>query len=193
MTNSPKTIFQSKKLNFQVRKAQLSDINEIGNVHFHAWKTTYHGIIAQDFLDNLELAERIASAKRRLESPTSNCFVCVETNLNKVVGFADFGKCREKNVDADGELYAIYFYQEFQNFGGGKMLFNYCFNQMKQLKFKKVMVSLFDKNNATKIFYEKMGGLAIKGDHVDIEGIRYPTATYIWNLDSVKKGENENS
>ncbi len=61
-------------------------------------------------------------AEVRIKNPDSECLVLVDTITHKVIGFADVGPCREKNVDSDGELYAIYLFQEFQNLGGGKIL-----------------------------------------------------------------------
>lgn len=182
MTDHPHALFEKQSLKFKIRKSLPIDVDDIARIHTDSWKSTYQGIIEQDFLDQLNFEDRLASAERRVVNPQLNCLVAIETELNKVIGFADFGKCREKNSDADVELYAIYLYEEFQNFGAGKLLFDQGFSRLKEMNYKKMMVSVLEKNEASRIFYEKMGGRTAKGDHVDIEGIRYPTATYVWDI-----------
>src|SRR6187399_3171046 len=93
---------------FSVRRAQPEDAEAIGAVNTESWKTTYQGIVHQSFLDSLDLNKGILRAANRIKNPNTDCLVLVEVSSKKVIGFADIGPCREKNVDSDGELYAIY-------------------------------------------------------------------------------------
>lgn len=165
-----------------IRKAEFKDAEGIGNVHISAWRTTYIEILPQDFLDKLSQQDFIGRAQRRLDKIDLNCFVAIDSDLKKIIGFADFGNCREKNIDADGELYAIYLHKDFQGRGVGKRLFQIGFQVLKEKGFKKMMVSVFNQNTSTKIFYEKVGGKFYGNDQVIIEDISYPTATYTWEL-----------
>lgn len=102
--------------------------------------------------------------------------------MTLVIGFACFGKNREPKVDADSELQAIYLLQEYQGLGVGKMLFDFGIRELKDNLKKRMMVSVFEANKAARDFYERQGGRLIGSDHVDLAGVRYPTSTYIWNL-----------
>lgn len=166
---------------FSVRPAHLDDAEAIGILHTQTWKTTYQGIVHQSFLDALESQPRIAGATRLIQNPEIDVFVLIENQSNTVVGFATLGRCREKNVDADGELYAIYILQEHQNFGGGKLLFEAGLLKAQE-KYKKMMVSVLERNMSSRKFYERLGGKCIGSDHVDLGNHRYPTSTYLWIL-----------
>jgi len=167
---------------FHVRSAAHEDAQAIGTIHAESWKTTYKGIVHQSFLDSIDVQKRILGAENRIKNPLTDCLVLIETTSSQIIGFADVGPCREKNVDADGELYAIYLLQEYQNLGGGKILFQACLSAAKQRNYTKMMVSVLEENTPSRKFYEKMGGHHIGADHVDIETYRYPTATYIWHI-----------
>ena len=62
----------------------------------------------------------------------------------------------------------------------GSKVFNYSFPERRS--FQKVMVSALEANLSSRRFCEKMGGVLIGSDHVDIEEHRYPTSTYIWEF-----------
>lgn len=168
---------------FYVREAALEDALSIGTVQTITWKTTYVGIVHQSFLDNLKPEPRIASAEKRFHNPVLKDFVLVEEKSKQVIGFVLVGPNREKNVDADGELYAIYLLKEFQGLGGGKLLFRKAVQAIREMNFKKMMVSVLEDNLSSRKFYESMGGQYIGSDHVDLEEHRYKTSTYLWNLD----------
>lgn len=174
-------------LAFLVRPALPEDAVAIGTIHTESWKTTYHGIIHQTFLDAIDLSQRIQRAEQRIKDPSIDNLVLLagdgkDLDSGKAVGFADVGPCREKNVDADGEIYAIYLLQNYQNRGGGKILFEAGLAKCIDRGFQRILVSVLTENMGSRKFYEKMGGVAIGTDHVDIEDHRYPTTSYIWQL-----------
>lgn len=170
------------KVQFLVRSATIEDAVAIGTIHAESWKTSYRGIVHQSFLDSIDPNKRLRGAENRVKDPNTDCLVLVETTNGKVVGFADVGPCREKNVDSDGELYAIYLLQDYQNQGGGGILWKACVAKAKDRGFAKMMVSVLTENTSSRKFYEKMGGHEIGTDHVDIDGHRYPTSTLLWHL-----------
>jgi hypothetical protein len=43
-----------------VREARLEDARAIAEVHLASWKTTYRGIIAQEYIDGLRVEEGMA-------------------------------------------------------------------------------------------------------------------------------------
>jgi L-amino acid N-acyltransferase YncA len=170
----------NKTKDFLVRPATFEDAPRIGLVQTLSWKTTYKGIVHQSFLDSLEVEPRVESAKKRFHNPQLFDFVLVDLKTQNVVGFAVIGPCREKNVDADSELYAIYILHEYQGQGGGKLLFEAGLQTIRELNYKKMMVSVLNDNLSSRTFYEKMGGQYIGQDHVDLDNQRYVTATYLW-------------
>ena len=167
---------------YSIRKADLSDIEKIAYINAESWKTTYRGIIENAFLETLSLEQQLPRAKRLVESVELTCIVAIEKESDEVIGFACFGKNRDKNIDADSELQAIYLLETAQGNGAGKMLFDAGIQILIQKHFKKMMVSVFEENKLARSFYERQGGKLIGSDHVDLAGVRYPTSTYLWEL-----------
>ncbi len=165
---------------FAVRKALHSDISRIAFINAESWKTTYLGIIPPSFLDSLSAEQQLPRAQRLVESKDLICLVAFERKTEKVVGFICLGNNREKNVDADSELQAIYLLEEFQGCGAGKILFDEGVKLLVSMSKKRMMVSVFEANKSARAFYERQGGGLIGSDHVDLDGVRYPTSTYLW-------------
>lgn len=181
MTKSPNSLFQRRPLKFEIRGATIEDAEDIAKINIESWKTTYRGIVNDTFLDGLNYQNRLPGIQKGIQRPEVKIFVAIEKESNKKVGFSMYGPCREKNIDADFELYAIYLYEEFQGFGAGKLLFDEGYKAFKEMNYNKMMVSVLAKNKPSCLFYEKMGGQAAEADHVDLGNQRYPTATYVWS------------
>jgi len=62
------------------------------------------------------------------------------------------------------------------------MLFDFGVEELKEKSKARMTVSVFEVNNLARSFYVRQGGKLIGGDHVDLDGVRYPTSTYIWIL-----------
>lgn len=181
MTKSPNSLFQRRPLKFEVSGATIENAEDIAKINVESWKTTYRGIVTDIFLDGLSYQNRLPGIQKSIQRPEVKVFVAIEKESNQKVGFSMYGPCREKNIDADFELYAIYLYEEFQGFGAGKLLFDEGYKVFKAMNYNKMMVSVLAENKPSRLFYEKMGGQAAKPDHVDLGDQRYPTATYVWS------------
>jgi ribosomal protein S18 acetylase RimI-like enzyme len=166
---------------FSIRNAEPADAKAIATININCWKKTYKGIVADDFLNSLSVEPRISTIEKRTERADLDCLVAV-SNTNEVIGFADFGPCREKAIDADAELYAIYVDGNHHGLGAGKSLFIKGYELTKKRGYKKMMVSVFSENKNARAFYEKMGGTLDRPDKVILNGIIYPTVTYVWNI-----------
>jgi len=72
-----------------IRKAIISDAPEIAMINVESWKTTYKGIISEDFLQNLSYKNSKVQWKERLEEKNEKYFTYVaESNSGIIVGFA---------------------------------------------------------------------------------------------------------
>jgi len=164
---------------FQIRPTCAKDAPGIGRVHVDSWRTTYKGIMSDQLLTDLSYQQRTDGALRRFQNPEIDSFVAVDAS-ERIVGFADIGPSREKNLSAEGELYAIYLLKELQGKGLGRKLFEAAFQQMIKRNFKDFFVSVFSQNLSAVNFYRKMGGQWIGHDHFDLEGVRHKTDTFLW-------------
>ena len=86
-------------------------------VHFRAWKEAYTGLISQAYLDARTLELSLSVAKRAFEGGIAG-FVAKEDG--RVIGFADYGPCRDEDFSSAGEVYAIYILKEYYGRGVGR-------------------------------------------------------------------------
>jgi ribosomal protein S18 acetylase RimI-like enzyme len=106
-----------------IRAATLHDAEPIARVHIESWRTTYKGIVPDDFLAPLSYAQREQFWYQMLTDPGSRTVVYIaEGESGQVVGFASGGPERRGDPVYTGELYAIYLLAPHQGHGIGRQL-----------------------------------------------------------------------
>ena len=93
-------------MGFVIREATLEDSEEIARIQVDTWRTTYHGIVPQSFLDEMDYGVRAESWRTQLATGNSRIYV-TETD-GAICGFISGGRLREPLSDFDGEIFAIY-------------------------------------------------------------------------------------
>lgn len=150
----------------EVRRAQLKDAEEIIDVNLRTWRTTYAGIISDDYLSEREAEkeERIARLRdtlRKAEEAGDKIDRFVAVDNGRIIGFVTYGSYRDEAPDLEhpGEIYAIYVLQEYQGRGIGRELINCAVRDLSDEGFASVVIwALKDNPNAS--FYKKIGGAA---------------------------------
>lgn len=162
---------------FKLKKAAEADAYDIAKVQVDSWRTTYKGIVSDDYLSNL-------SYKKREEvwelAVIQNTAFLLESDDGEIVGFAIGGPERsEEYVGYDGELYAIYLYEHAQGKGGGSMLFDAVVEDLLERGFENMIIAVLEDNPACE-FYERMGGVAIAKEEISIGGSQHTELVYGW-------------
>lgn len=163
---------------YKIRTASPADAPAIGRVNVDSWRITYKSIVHQSFLDSLDYEKRAESALQRINDPLVDSIV-VESSQG-IVRFSDLGPSRESKIDADGELYTIYLCPEVQSKGIGTDLFSKVYDRAKERHFRAIFVSVLSANARAIGFYERMGGVRITSDYLDIEGRQYTLENLTW-------------
>jgi len=176
----------------KLREARLEDAEGMARVHLQSWREAYAGIIPDEILKNLDLAERVKGWKNQLgpsyEGARFN-FVAEDPSQG-IVGFSsggplrqDFGKEMKFPEDlkgvSDGEFYAIYLLKSHQGKGSGKKLFDCVVDGLKARGFRSMMVWVLKENMPARKFYEARGGVAI-GKAVITIGRQLDQIAYGW-------------
>jgi len=174
-----------KSINF--RKANISDLSGIVKVKVDTWKTAYQGIISESYLQSLSYEDKEENWRQRLENPTPGVIIYVaETDQNEIVGFAlaTLEKCNPIVAILQAERYkselcAIYVLEEFQHKKIGTILVKLV---VKYLKVKNIdsMITWVLKENPSRRFYEKLEGIFLGEQSVEIGGIKYIEVAYGW-------------
>lgn len=147
---------------YLVRLATPEDAPAIATVHVTSWRETYAGIIPASYLDRLDIAERQQIWTKAIERGQP---VYVAVVNERVVGFANGGKNRDKDTAHAGELYAIYLLKDFHKQGIGKKLFDSVIMHLKLhqlLPFTTWVLA----DNPTLSFYQHTGGKVV-GEHLE--------------------------
>jgi GNAT superfamily N-acetyltransferase len=159
-----------------IRAAVAGDAVAIARVHVESWRTTYTGIVPDEYLAGLDEALR---AKLWGERLNANTVVLVAECKGKLVGFADAGEIREAVETCDAELYALYLLKEAQGRGIGSELLNAVAGQLRARQFRSMAVWVLERN-PSRYFYEKNGGRLSKSKVIEIGGARLMEVAYWW-------------
>ena len=134
-----------------IRKAKSEDIEEIANIKVRCWQTAYRNIIADEYLDNMNIEYTIEKNKRIFEQHN---IIVAESN-NEVIGFCRYdynNYYEEENVDC--ELIALYIKPEMKRHGIGRKLMKYAINEFKNSKKEKMILWCLKENYPSRAFYE---------------------------------------
>ncbi|KAA0548164.1 GNAT family N-acetyltransferase [Bacillus sp. BGMRC 2118] len=160
-----------------IRKAQLKDVEQMAIVHVDSWKTTYKGIVSEDYLATLKYEDR---EKLWHSALSSSNFVWVAEVHNKVVGFISGGKERTSEYNYDGEIYAIYILKEHQKSGIGKKLIQAFSREMKEVgNFNSILVWVLSQNPSQQ-FYQGLKAVKVDSAVIDIGNEKHEEFAFGW-------------
>jgi GNAT superfamily N-acetyltransferase len=161
-----------------IREAGPADAGAIATVQVATWRTTYPGIIAQEAIDRLTVADRevaLGRALRREIRFVPEAFVAIRAG--RIFGFISGGEIREPIAGFDAELYAIYLLKTEQRAGVGAALTRHLARRLIEIGRRSMIVRVLTANPAC-VFYERLGGeLVAEGMHM-VFGVPYPERVY---------------
>ncbi|UOY89874.1 GNAT family N-acetyltransferase [Bacillus glycinifermentans] len=161
----------------KIRKAASADAKGIARVHVDSWKTTYADIIPDEYLQNLAYEKQEQLWINNI--PQGGVYVA-ENDDGEIVGFSSGGAERSgKYSGYDGELYAIYILKEHQGQGIGRALFKPVIDELKRMRIGSMLVLVLEEN-ASRQFYEALGGQKIDAVEVEIGGRKLSELVYGW-------------
>jgi ribosomal protein S18 acetylase RimI-like enzyme len=164
----------------KIRSATLADAEGISKVHVDSWRTTYYGIVPQDFLDSLTYENRTEQWRLALDQLADRNWIYVaESDKAEIVGFVSCGPIREKVEDYLTEIFAIYLLKNWQEKGIGRRLFEKALKEIKAQGYASMLLWVLEDNPACK-FYEKMGGKLVGEKTLEIGGAPLTEIAYGW-------------
>ncbi|MFD1778531.1 GNAT family N-acetyltransferase [Fredinandcohnia salidurans] len=162
----------------KIRKAVITDASGIAKVHVDSWRSTYSGIVPDDFLQQLSYESRELMWKKGI--PNGHIFIA-ENEQGEVVGFSCGGKERSGEYENfHGELYAIYILQEYQGRGLGKKLVAPVVRQLLGENITTMLVLVLGDNKSC-LFYEALGAIKLDSVEIEIGGKKLKEAVYGWD------------
>jgi len=160
-----------------VREATIEDATAIAEVHLASWKTTYPGIIPQEYIDGLRVEKGIADWQARLAATGPAVFVAQDES--GVFGFAAGGSILHPVDGYDGELGAIYLLASHQGQGAGAALLRRIAHALREQGFQSLAVWVLRDNPACG-FYRRIGGVQVAEQTIEIGGKILPEIAFGW-------------
>lgn len=164
-----------------VREATRNDVSAIAKVHVDTWRTTYRGIVPDEYLANLSYEQRANSWRRILNhvSEDGSFTYIAEEHAGEVVGFASGGLERTGDPVYKGELMAIYILQNHQGKGIGRCLTQAVAAKLHLLGINSMLAWVLVDNPACQ-FYAALGGNPVYEKELEIGGKSLIEVAYGW-------------
>ncbi|RUQ28300.1 GNAT family N-acetyltransferase [Peribacillus cavernae] len=162
-----------------MRIASAADIQGIAHVHVDSWKSTYKGIISNEYLASLDTEKRAESWEKILNNGKSITYVA-ESETGEIVGFASGGQEQTGDPIYMGEVYAIYILESHQRKGLGKKLIKPVIAELINRKFPNLVIWALEENGC-RSFYESLGGKIVNKKPILISGSSLIEVAYGWD------------
>ena len=140
----------------EIRKASKEDIKHVSKVYVDSWRTTYQGLVPDDYLKELSYDDAEKSWIDFLNNENEPFIYVAINDIGKIIGFASGKSIDEKNFD--GELYSLYLLQECRGLGVGRKLISAIAKRFKEKDKHSMLVWVMKQNKSGLGFYERMGG-----------------------------------
>ena len=164
-----------------IRLAEQADAAALAYVHIEVWRTTYAGIVPDEYLAQLSYKQRAAWWHQVLR-PRGNkppWVYVAEDDAGQVIGFVSGGFEGSGDALYQGELYAIYLLQQAQRQGIGKQLMRTLVERMIDEGISAMLLWVLAEN-PSRPFYEAMGGKLLREKEIEIGGVTLLEVAYGW-------------
>jgi ribosomal protein S18 acetylase RimI-like enzyme len=140
----------------EVQAATSEDCRAVAEVHVESWQRAYGGILPEQYLASLSVAEREAMWRRMVERQPSHLLVA--RAAGQVVGFVAFGASRDEGAPNDrAEIWAIYVKATSWSSGVGRLLWLEALQRIVAEGYKTVSLWVIAGNERAVRFYERAG------------------------------------
>jgi ribosomal protein S18 acetylase RimI-like enzyme len=172
----------------QIELATLEDCRSVAEAHVESWRRAYKGILPEQYLASLSVAERESMWRGMVERQPSQLLVA--RIAGQIAGFVAFGASRDEGAPADcAEVWAIYVRPDFWSVGAVRHLWLAARRQIIAEGYKTVSLWVIAGNQRAIRFYESAGFVAEPESRKQfeiggalLEEVRYVLRLMIWSL-----------
>lgn len=166
-----------------IRIATINDAKQLAKVKVDTWKTTYKGMVPEEYLNNLDYEEIAGKFVRFFEENNQSKFIYIyiDDATQEVGGYVWFGS-PDEDFEYDSEIYALYVFDKYHKQGIGKQLINFAFGKFRDKGNKNLILWVIKDNLNARKFYEKMGGKLVKEKNKKIGGQDVKECGYEFNI-----------
>lgn len=157
----------------------LDDADAIERIRTDTWRDTYRGLMPDRLLDGLGYDSTRRRAQMSAQPPQQ--FVLVAEDDGAVVGFCIGGPSRPPEKRFLGEVYAIYVLPEHHGRGLGRAMLQGAAKVLVDDGFRSMIIWVLRDNVPSRHFYERMGGIWVRDEEREFDGVRIIESGYGWD------------
>ena len=175
-----------------IRRARAADAAAIGAVHVAAWRSSYAGILPNDYLSRLSVRRQAAQYDAGIRNGLG-VHVATASGLDvgpaggppRVVGFVTGGPARPFAAGAgsaglgEGEIETLYVLDDWRERGLGRRLMRVAAAHLAASGCKSAFVWVL-RENPSRWFYERLGGRVAAQATVRVGGTSVVQMAYVW-------------
>jgi GNAT superfamily N-acetyltransferase len=158
-----------------VRAAVPDDADAVDAVRFASWRAAYGDLIPAAFFDEFDRAAAISRWRAGIVAGDRQALVAEQ--VGPIVGFCSYGNCRDADLPAAGEVYALYAHPDHWSTGVGRALLS---RAIEALANRPIVLWVLRDNARARRFYE-IAGLTADGasrDTTMLGGVALPEVRY---------------
>ena len=163
-----------------IQPAATGDARGIARVHVDTWRTTYAGLVPDDYLVGMTLARQSLVWRRCLASQAERETTLVARAPDcTVIGFGSCGPSRHGLPVVRAEVYTLYVAPDWQGRGIGRRLLTEQFRWLVERGYGDAALWVLSAN-PTRFFYEAMGGRRVAERREAFAGTLLDETAYGW-------------
>ncbi len=135
-----------------VRLAKPVDAAAVEQVRFAAWQAAYGRLVPPEYFEQFDHAAAVTRWRDSIANGTRHAHVAELDG--EIVGFCSYGPCRDDDLPAAGEIYAIYVRPEHWSTGIGRALLPAAIDALQR---KPIVLWVLRENSRARGFYELFG------------------------------------
>ena len=157
-----------------------ADLPAVVRVHIASWRSTYSGLVPDDYLAGLSFDHQL-ERHRRIRGKAGVRYVAARDDAGQVLGFASGGPTRDTDPSAAAaELYAVYLSADHQRRGYGRAMVRRIAREMASDGLPSLSAWVLVGNPA-RAFYERQGGRPDREQSIEIGGRTLAEVRYVWS------------
>ena len=164
-----------------IRHARIEDADGIARVRAESWRAAYRGIVPDDYLDGIDVAEWAERQRRNMENQPADLVSLVANDGDLIVGWTALGPNRMADLPYAGELYTIYLLPSHWRRGIGRLLMAAAAQSSMHMGMKSMILWVFAENWPARRFNEALGGTLVSEHRYTIGGVSLPEVAYGWS------------
>lgn len=162
-----------------VRPATNDDLDAVAALHVQSWRSTYRGILPDDFLDGPVEDDRISHWQELMDGAGSGRAILVAEADDGLAGFVAVAPSNEHGADAYIEH--LHVRPERKGAGIGRRLLGEAAERMVAQGHVSAYLLVYSDNRQAIHFYERLGGVTTSDGTEEIAGAQVSRSRVAWN------------